>query len=89
MTPHALITGWLALLVFSFGSTLISVWPVPSQWQAVAGVAILVLAWLKARVILVRYLGLARAPFWARGFGVSLALFCGLLLGLYLIPVML
>jgi hypothetical protein len=89
MTRHALITGWLALLVFSFVSTLIAAWPIPPQWQALAGAVILTLAWLKARVILGRYLGLAQAPFWARGFGVSLALFCGLLLGLYLIPVML
>jgi hypothetical protein len=50
---------------------------------------ILTLAWLKARVILGRYLGLVNATFWARGFGISLALFCALLLGLYLIPLML
>ena len=47
---------------------------------------ILTLAWLKARVILGRYLGLAAAPFWRRGFNLSLALFCLLLLGLYLVP---
>jgi hypothetical protein len=37
-------------------------------------------------VILARYLGLAAAPFWRRGFEVALALFCLLLLGLYLAP---
>lgn len=88
MTNHALIAGWLALLIFSFGSTLLSLWPLPPQWQALAGAMILALAWLKARVILRRYLGLASAPFWARGFGVSLAVFCALLLGLYLLPLM-
>ncbi|MFD3191509.1 nitric oxide reductase F protein [Sedimentitalea sp. HM32M-2] len=89
MTPRALISGWLALLAFSFGSTVISLWTIPAHWQALAGAAILVLAWLKARVILGRYLGLANAPFWARGFGISLAVFCCLLLVLYLIPLML
>ncbi|MBJ6373071.1 nitric oxide reductase F protein [Sedimentitalea arenosa] len=89
MTRHALITAWLALLVFSFASTLISVFPVPTTVQPFAGAMILTLAWLKARVILGRYLGLVNAPFWARGFGISLALFCALLLGLYLIPLML
>lgn len=89
MTTHALISAWIALLIFSFGSTLISVWPVPPLWQAPAGAVILGLAWLKSRVILSRYLGLAAAPFWARGFAISLALFCALLLGLYLLPLML
>jgi len=47
---------------------------------------ILTFAWLKARVILSYYLGLNAAPFWRRGFGISLGIFCLLLLGLYLLP---
>ena len=39
-----------------------------------------------ARVILLRYLGLSQAPFWARGFGITLGVFCIGLMGLYLIP---
>ena len=88
MISRWLISGWMFLLVLCFASTLISLWPVPVHWQALSGALILGLAWLKARVILGRYLGLAQAPFWARGFGISLALFCAFLLGFYLIPVM-
>ncbi|MBC7153389.1 MAG: nitric oxide reductase F protein [Rhodobacteraceae bacterium] len=63
-----------------------SFWHWPPGLTAFAGALILALAWLKARVILARYLGLAAAPFWRRGFEVALALFCLLLLGLYLAP---
>ena len=55
-------------------------------FSAGAGTLILTFAWLKARLILGRYLRLDAAPFWRRGFGISLGLFCLLLLGLYLAP---
>lgn len=87
MTGETLIKAWIALILLSIGSALLSLWQIPQEWKFVAGATILTLAWLKARVILLRYLGLAQAPFWARGFGISLALFCLLLLGLYLVPV--
>lgn len=76
--------GWLAGL--SLGSTLISLWSWSDVQAALAGAAILTLAWAKARVILAHYLGLVRAPFWQRGFDTALALFCLVLLGLYLGP---
>lgn len=82
----ALTRAWIALIALSLGSTLLSLDLVPDGWQAASGAAVLMLAWLKARVILARYLGLAQAPSWMRGFGISLAMFCLLLLGLYLIP---
>lgn len=87
MTGETLIRAWITLILLSIGSALLSLWQIPQEWKFVAGATILTLAWLKARVILLRYLGLAQAPFWARGFGISLALFCLLLLGLYLVPV--
>lgn len=87
--PALLLRAWIALLVFSAGSTLLSLWDIPTEWKFGAGVAILTLSWLKARIILQRYLGLAQAPFWARGFNIGLALSCLLFLGLYLVPVML
>ena len=89
MTRLSLIRAWIFLIAFCAMSTLLSVSPFPPGWEALAGAAILTLAWLKARIILARYLGLAQAPFWARGFGIVLALFCTLLLGLYLVPLML
>jgi hypothetical protein len=51
-----------------------------------AGVAILLLALLKSRVILSRYLGLWQAQSWLRGFNITLCFFAALLLGLYLLP---
>jgi hypothetical protein len=78
--------AWAALIALSLGSTAVSLWHWPPNLTAMTGALILTLAWLKARVILARYLGLAAAPFWRRGFDLALALFCLLLLGLYLLP---
>ena len=52
--------------------------------RRIMGGVVLMLALLKARVILSRYLGLWRAPSWRRGFNLSLTAFCLTLLGLYL-----
>lgn len=86
MHRDPLLRAWAALLVLSLGSTAVSLWHWPSGLLAVAGGLILALAWVKARVILARYLGLAQAPFWRRGFEIALAVFCLGLLGLYLLP---
>ena len=88
MPRDPLLRAWVWLIGLSLGSTAVSLWHWPPALTALAGVVILALAWLKARVILARYLGLAAAPFWRRGFEVALALFCALLLGLYVIPVL-
>lgn len=62
--------GWLALVALSAGSTALA-------WLggagAVAALAILALAWIKAQIILRVYLGLAQAPGWGRGFALVLA----------------
>jgi hypothetical protein len=52
----------------------------------VLGTLILAVAFLKARLILVRYLGLDRAPGWRRGFEGAIGAFMVLLAGLYLAP---
>ena len=85
MPRDPLLRAWIALIAFSLGSTAVSLWSWPAHLTAVAGALVLTLGWLKARVILARYLGLVAAPFWRRGFEISLALFCVLLLGLYLL----
>jgi hypothetical protein len=86
MTRDLLFRAWAVLIGLSLGSTLISLWHWPPAFSAGAGTLILTFAWLKARLILGRYLRLDAAPFWRRGFGISLGLFCLLLLGLYLAP---
>lgn len=86
MPGDPLLRAWLWLIMLSLAATAVSVWPWPVAFTPVAGTLVLGLAWLKARVILARYLGLAAAPFWRRGFDMALGLFCLLLLGLYLAP---
>ena len=86
MIRDPLLRAWGTLICLSLGSTLISLWHWAPAFAAGAGALILTFAWLKARVILSCYLGLDAAPFWRRGFGISLGIFCLLLLGLYLLP---
>lgn len=88
MSRDPVLRAWLWLIGFSLCSTALAIWHWPASLTPVAGTAILLLAWAKARMILRQYLGLAAAPFWLRGFSMSLGLFCLLLLGLYLIPVL-
>ncbi len=80
--------AWLALIALSAGSTAVAALVAMDLHRAAAGAAILLLAWLKSRVILSRYLGLAQAPGWRRGFNLVQGLFCLLLLTLFLIPAM-
>lgn len=87
MTRDPLTRAWIALILLSAASTVIAISlpglaPGPLK---VAGVAILVIAWLKARVILGRYLGLADYPAVGRIFGLVLALVMALAGGLYLV----
>jgi len=81
--------AWVWLVALSLGSTVIATLVgrglLSGTQVTIAGAAILLLAWLKARVILDRYLGLAAAPFWHRGFSIVLGLYCLGLLVLYLI----
>lgn len=86
MKLRALHTAWGALMGLSLASTLLSLPAIWLVWPVAAGIGVLVLAWLKARIILKRYLGLSAAPSWQRGFDITLAVFLALLLGLYLAP---
>ncbi len=87
MSNRTLYIAWGSLIALSLGATLLSLAGIWSIWPLAAGIAVLTLAWLKARIILSQYLGLAAAPFWRRGFEFALAALCLLLLGLYLLPV--
>lgn len=87
MSRDPLLRAWIGLLVLSAASTLIAVVvPVaaPGLMLKLSGAAILALAWFKARLILAQYLGLAAAPFWRRGFEITLVLYTVLLLALHL-----
>ncbi len=84
MTP--LTRAWCVLILLSAASTAIAALVSLDAAPTVMGVAILFLAWIKARVILSRYLGLWQAPSWRTGFNWVLGVYCLLLLGLYLVP---
>lgn len=79
--------AWLILLALSAASTFVSLNVTLQRPDAIpflGGVVILLLAWAKARLIAARYLDLAEAPGYLRGFSLVLALFMAALLGLYL-----
>ncbi|MCP9481407.1 cytochrome C oxidase subunit IV family protein [Shimia sp. CNT1-13L.2] len=78
--------AWFALVALSGASAVVAELAIGGLDRRVVGAVVLLLALMKARVILSRYLGLAEAPSWRRGFNLVLTLFCLLLLGLYLIP---
>jgi hypothetical protein len=57
-------------------------------WPAAAAAALLVLAGLKAEIILARYLALRVAPAWLRGFRGAVVLLIAILYALWLVPLL-
>lgn len=84
MPARDLIEAWAALVVLSLGTVLIASNDGPGRTGAIAAGCVLVLAGLKARMILARYLGLAGSRFWTRSFDLAIGLFLGLSFALYL-----
>lgn len=78
--------AWMTLIGLSAVSTVIALMlpGLEATGLKVASALILILSWLKAHVILSRYLGLAAVPAIGRGFGLVLALFMLAAGGLYL-----
>lgn len=85
MPARDLIKAWLALIALSFGTVLIASDAVSGRGGMLAGAAVLVLAGLKARVILGRYLGLSGSRFWTRTFDLAIGIFLALAFALYVI----
>ncbi|MDO5658545.1 MAG: cytochrome C oxidase subunit IV family protein [Paracoccus sp. (in: a-proteobacteria)] len=83
MTRDPLIRAWLWLLAASAGSTLMAALA-DGGAARVAMLAVLVLAWIKARVVLGAYLELDHVPGVRRGFDLALGLFMVVAGGLYL-----
>ncbi len=77
-----LVKAWMNLIGLSAGSAVLTMGGLSAEMTALA---ILLIALAKARVILVRYLGLDEAPGVLRGFTLVLGLFAVLVLGLYLV----
>lgn len=84
MTRDPLIRAWLWLIAASAGSTLMAGLADSGATARVAMLAVLVLAWIKARVVLGAYLELDEMPATRRGFDLALGLFMAVAGGLYL-----
>lgn len=80
-----LVRAWVALMALSLAATAVAILrPQSPAWAGtVAGAVILGFAWLKARIILNRYLGLAGVPGARRAFGAGLGAFALAALLLY------
>lgn len=79
---YHLTRAWLALLALSLGSAALTVLHLPA---AILGAGILLLALIKARMILAHYLDMTHSPAWLRGFAAVFAVFSILIFALYLI----
>jgi hypothetical protein len=84
LKTEPLTRAWIILIALSAVSAFTAGLVDAGFDRRITGVVVLMLALLKARVILSQYLGLWAAPSWRRGFNLSLTAFCLLLLGLYL-----
>ncbi|PVB62364.1 cytochrome C oxidase subunit IV family protein [Labrenzia sp. 011] len=86
MIRDATTRAWVMLMMLSAASVMVALTDGAGFGASSAGAVILLFAWMKARVILARYLGLWQAPGWLSGFNWVLGLYCLLLLGLFLAP---
>ncbi|WP_111428997.1 cytochrome C oxidase subunit IV family protein [Rhodobacteraceae bacterium DSL-40] len=80
--------AWLTLLALGLVTTALAAAPVGAMSPAAALVSalILIVAWIKMRLILRNYLELRHSQTWSRVFGWILGIFALALYGLYLIP---
>jgi nitric oxide reductase NorF protein len=81
MPSAYLIKAWLTLVALSVGTVVLTM-PGVSGTLLVAG-GVLLLAGIKAHVILTRYLGLVRSRFWTHAFDFAIAAFLLLSFSLY------
>ena len=82
LVTDPLLRAWLALVLLSAAGTALSVSAPAQAMPAGLGLALLALAFVKARLILLGYMGLAQAPSW-RGGGVAALAVAALVLGLF------
>ena len=86
--PQKLHIAWVSLIGLSIMSTALTFPALATYWPTASGLSVLVLAWLKARIILARYLGLATAPRWQSGFNRALGAVFLAFMALYLVPLL-
>ncbi len=84
MRAHSLIWAWGWRLAMSAVTTLVTLAPPAVAPRAVVGGTVLVLAGVKARLILTQYLGLRASPFWRGSFTLAVSIFLLAAFALYL-----
>ena len=80
-----LVRSWVLLVVLSFGTTLMTLPELSGHWSRAAAAVVLILAGLKARIILQRYLELAASRFWTNTFDFAIAGFLLLAFATYML----
>ena len=83
MSARDLVSAWGLLVALSAATALVTISTVTGPQRAIASAGVLILAGLKARIILTRYLGLARSPFWRHVFDAIIGGFLGLAYVIY------
>lgn len=84
MPAREISKAWVALAVLSAATALLTLHRAGSETRTIIAAAVLLLAGLKARVILSRYLGLGTSRFWMRTFDLAIGGFLVIAYGLYL-----
>lgn len=85
MQSQTIIRAWVSLIALSLVSTGMAHLINNNSYVTYGVILVILVAWMKARIILGTYLELNHAPFWRRGFNVALTAFALAALGLYLI----
>lgn len=75
MTARPLIEAWALLMALSLATTALTLVEASDPVRIATGGVVLMLAGLKARIILTRYLRLAGSTFWTRSFDMAIGLF--------------
>ncbi len=75
MPARHLLEAWAVLVALSFGTVLLTMMDQRGIGRLIAVAGVLLLAALKMRVILARYLGLSGTRFWTRAFDLAIGLF--------------
>lgn len=83
LSSRALIHAWLLLLVLSAATALLTLVDLNGTSGTMIGAVVLILAGIKARVILARYLRLDTSRFWTRVFDMALGFFLALAFAFY------
>jgi nitric oxide reductase NorF protein len=83
MPAAVLIKAWLTLVALSVGTVLLTMAGFSGQGRHLVAGGVLLLAGIKAHVILTRYLGLARSRFWTHVFDSAIGAFLLLSFALY------